>query len=68
MRLSVLLLVFCGFAVAAGHSNDIDSGGYGKRAYRINDDSDCQLRIYRVRGFQGKPLGNPTSSGRIGVD
>jgi len=65
MRLSVLLLVFCGFAVAAGHSNDIDSGGYGKRAYRINDDSDCQLRIYRVRGFQGKPYIIRSDRGRL---
>ena len=57
MKLSVLFLVFCGFAAVAGYSNDIP--GYGrysrKRGYRFNDDSDCQLKLYRVKEFQGKP-------------
>merc|ERR1712117_753893 len=57
MRLSVLFLVFCGFAAVAGYSNNIP--GYGrysrKRGYRFNDDSDCQLKLYRVKEFQGKP-------------
>ena len=57
MKLSVLFLVCCGFAAVAGYSNDIP--GYGrysrKRGYRFNDDSDCQLKLYRVKEFQGKP-------------
>ena len=69
MRFSVLLLAFCGFAVAAaGHSNDIDSSGgfyIRKRAYRIDDDSDCQLRLFRVRGFQGKPYVLRSDRGRL---
>ena len=66
MRFYVIFLALCGVAVCSGYSNDIDSGGYGrKRVYKINDDSDCQLRLYRVRGFQGKPYIVRSNRGRL---
>ena len=66
MKFSVLFLVVGCFALAAGYIKNNHSGGYNrKRGYKINDDSDCQLRLYKVRGFQGKPYVIRSDVGRV---
>ncbi len=55
MKTSYVFVLFVAVAVAVADNlnNEIEGSSDSKKGYDIDWDSDCQLRLYRVRSFQG---------------